>query len=234
MPPFESLSFVASICLTRLSRGTRRDLAGYDIGKRRNLAPVPHIALDMAKELLRVVQICNGDQPVPAAEIAAKIEAILRGIPDEEAFHLASISTEEREAVKDQISEQIRDAILAAYTVMAIERAPEPAKAIETNGWKGHESITADEKPRYKWRHTWAGKKGDDFVGYKDGTCVGRIFRLDYTQQCEKWFWLVEHVPLERLERQCPSGGWEWGAREAACRVEKCYDAIMRLNGKGV
>ncbi|MBB3458728.1 hypothetical protein FHT86_007054 [Rhizobium sp. BK313] len=231
-PAFETLRFVASVCLSRLSRQTRRDFSGYEIGKRRKLSVVPHIALDMAKELLRAVNITDGDQAVAPEAIASKIEAVLLGIPDKQAFRLASIATEEREALTDDIADQVRDAILAAYTVKEIEREQNPPPAMESNGWMAHECIKLDEKPRYKWRHTWAGEKGDDFVGYDGATCLGRVFRLDYTMQSEKWFWLVEHVPLERPDRACPSAGWEWGAREAACRVEKCYEAIMRLNGK--
>jgi xanthine dehydrogenase iron-sulfur cluster and FAD-binding subunit A len=82
-PAFEILRFVASVCLSRLSRQTRRDFSGYDIGKRRKVSVVPHIALDMAKELLRAVNIAHGDQPVTPEEIASKIEAILLSIPEE-------------------------------------------------------------------------------------------------------------------------------------------------------
>ncbi|MGY5811985.1 hypothetical protein ACXHXG_30335 [Rhizobium sp. LEGMi198b] len=231
-PAFETLRFVATSCIARTSRQTRRDFAGYAIGKRRKLSVIPYIALDMAKEILRHVNVAERGQAVIPEAIAAKIEAILLDINDEEAFKLASIKTEEKEEVVDFIADQVRAMVFSNFTVTEIEREPEPPKAIESNGWKGYESIGADERTRYKWRHTWAGDKGDDFVAYDGPLCLGRIFRLDYTAQADKWFWLVEHVPLERPERQCPSAGWEWGAREAACRVEKCYEAIMRLNGR--
>jgi hypothetical protein len=140
-PAFEILRFVASVCLSRLSRQTRRDFSGYDIGKRRKVSVVPHIALDMAKELLRAVNIAHGDQPATPEEIASKIEAILLSIPEEQAFRLASIATEEREALKNDISDQVRDAILGAYAVKEIEREQEPPLAKETNGWMAHEGI---------------------------------------------------------------------------------------------
>jgi hypothetical protein len=231
-PPFETLRYVVVACFGRLRQQTRRNFSGYSIGKRRDLSVVPHIALDMAKEILRSLNVANDGQQVPAQEIASRVEEILLAAPDEEAFKLASVSTEERHEFIERIASQVRDAVLNAYTVTEIERDPEPPKAIESNGWKYYERITIDEKPRYKWRHTWAGDKGDDFVGYDGMICLGRIFRLDSAAQKEKWFWLVEHVPLERPDRACPSAGWEWSAREAACRVEKCYEAIMRLNGK--
>ncbi len=125
----------------------------------------------------------------------------------EEAFKLPSVNTEERHGFIDQVARQVRDAVLNAYTVTEIEREQNPPPAKETNGWMSHECIKSDEKPRYKWQHTWAGDKGDDFVGYDGTTCLGRVFRIDYTMQSEKWFWLVEHVPLERSERGLPFGG---------------------------
>ena len=231
-PAYETLRFVASVCMGRTSRQTRRDFAGYARGKRRKLSVVPYIARDMAKELVRCMQIAKGEQPVAPEEIAGKIEAILLGIDEGMAFNLASHSTEEKEAVVELIADQVRAMMLTDYTVTEIEKEPEPSKAVESNGWMGHECVKAGEKPRYKWRHTWADRSGNDFVGYENGACVGRIFQLDYTAQSQKWFWLVEHVPLERPERERRSAGWEWSAREAACRAEKCYDAIMRLNGK--
>ncbi len=231
-PPFETLCYVVAACFGRLRQQTRRDFSGYSIGKRRDLSVIPHIALNMANEILRFVNVTNDGQEVPAKEIASRIEAIMLAVTDEEAFKLPSVNTEERHGFIDQVARQVRDAVLNAYTVTEIEREQNPPPAKETNGWMSHECIKSDEKPRYKWRHTWAGDKGDDFVGYDGTTCLGRVFRIDYTMQSEKWFWLVEHVPLERPERGCPSAGWEWTAKEAACRAEKCYEAIMRLNGK--
>ena len=55
--------------------------------------------------------------------------------------------------------------MLTAYTVTEIEREQNPPPVKETNGWMSHECIKSDEKPRYKWRHTWAGDEGNDFVG---------------------------------------------------------------------
>ncbi|GEM_PF-1990116 len=95
---------------------------------------VPYIAGDMAKEIVRSVQVANGGQAVAPEEIAGKIEAILRGIDEATAFNLASISTEEKEAVVDLIADQVRAMILADYTLTEIEKEPEPAKAIEWNG----------------------------------------------------------------------------------------------------
>ncbi|WP_141694124.1 hypothetical protein [Rhizobium lusitanum] len=202
------------------------------MGKRRKLSVVPYIAQDMAKELLRSVNVASDGQAITQGEIAAKIEAILLAVSDEQAFMLAEPAEEGKQDTIDLIADQVRAMVFSDYTVSEIEREVEPPKAVESNGWQSYESVKSDEKPRYKWRHTWADRNGNDLVGYKDGGCIGRVFRLDYTVQNEKWFWLVEHVPLERPERESRSAGWEWSAREAACRAEKCYDAIMRLNGK--
>ncbi len=231
-PTYETLRFVAAICIGRTSKQTRRDFSGYAVGKRRKLSVVPYIAQHMAKELMRSVNVTKGEQPAAPEEIAGKIEAILLSIDEAMAFNLASISTEEKEAVVDLIADQVRAMMLADYTVTEIESEPEPPKPVEWNGWQSFESIKAGEKPQYKWRHTWADRSGNDFVGYKDGKCIGRVFQIDYTPQRDRWFWLIEHVPVERPARENRSAGWEWTVREAACRAEKCYDAIMRLNGK--
>ncbi len=231
-PAYETLRFVAGACIGRTSRQTRRNFAGYAVGKRRKLDVVPYIARDMANELLRSVTVTKGEAAAGHEEIAAKIEAILLGIDDAMAFKLVSTSIEEKEEVVDLICDQVRAMMLSDYTVTEIEKEPEPPKVEEFNGWKAYERIGTDEKPRYKWRHTWADRNGNDLVGYKNGACVGRVFKLDYITGDEKWFWLVEHIPLERPERESRSAGWERSARDAACRVEKCYDAIMRLNGK--
>ncbi|NTG19407.1 hypothetical protein G6L00_03050 [Agrobacterium rhizogenes] len=231
-PAYETLRFVASICMGRTSKQTRRDFAGYAVGKRRKLCVVPYIARDMAQELVRSVKVASNGQLIEPEEIAGKIELILLGMDDRVAFDLASNSAEEKEAVVELIADQVRAMMLSDYNVTEIDKEQEQPKPKESNGRKMFETIKSDEKPRYKWRHTWADRNGNDLVGYKEGACIGRVFRLDYTVQHEKWFWLVEHVPLERPEREGPSAGWEWSAREAACRAEKCYEAIMRLNGK--
>jgi hypothetical protein len=164
-PPFETLHYVVAVCLGRLSKQTRRDFSGYSIGKRRDLSVVPHIALNMANEILRSVNVANEGQEVPANEIASRIEAILLSATDEEAFKLASVNTEERHGFIEQVARQVRDAVLNSFTVTEIVREQNPPPAKETNGWMSHECIKADEKPRYKWRHTWAGDEGNDFVG---------------------------------------------------------------------
>ncbi|NTF92615.1 hypothetical protein [Rhizobium rhizogenes] len=231
-PAFETLRFVAAICMGRTSRQTRRDFAGYAVGKRRKFTVIPYIALDMAREIMRAVNVENGGLAVIPEEIAAKIEAVLLNISDEEAFKLASHVSDEKEEIVGSIADQVRAMMLSDYAVTEIEKEPEFRKPDESNGWRAYECIKVDEKPRYKWRHTWADRNGNDLVGYKDGACIGRVFRIDYTIHHEKWFWLVEHVPLQRPERESRTAGWERSAREAACRAENCFEAIMRLNGK--
>lgn len=187
-PAYETLRFVVSICISRTSRQTRRDFAGYSVGKRRKLSVVPYIAKDMAKELVRSVQVAKDGQPVAPEEIAGKIEAILLGIDEATAFNLASHSTEEKEGVVELIADQVRAMMLSDYTVTEIEKEPEVPAALENNGWQSFESIRSDERPQYKWRHTWADRSGNDFVGYKDGACIGRIFQIDYTIQHKNGF----------------------------------------------
>ncbi|NTF99088.1 hypothetical protein G6L30_03050 [Agrobacterium rhizogenes] len=231
-PAFETLRFVAGICMGRTSQQTRRDFAGYAIGKRRKLTVIPYIARDMAQEIMRAVNVENGGRAIIPDEIAAKIEAILLDVSDEQAFKLASHVSDEKEEIIDAIADKVLAMMFSDYAVTEIEKEPELRKPDESNGWKAYECIKSDEKPRYKWRHTWADRNGNDLVGYKGGACIGRVFRIDYTIQHEKWFWLVGHMPLERPERENRTAGWERSAREAACRAENCFDAIMRLNGK--
>ena len=132
-PAYETLRFVASVCIGRTSKQTRRDFAGYAVGKRRKLSVVPYIACDMAKELVRSVQVVNDGQPAAPEQIAEKIEAILLGIDEGMAFNLASHSTEEKEAVVELIADQVRAMMLTDYIVTEIEKEPEPSKAVESN-----------------------------------------------------------------------------------------------------
>jgi hypothetical protein len=89
----------------------------------------------MANEILRSVNVADDGHEVPAKEIASRIEAILLAAPDEEAFKLASVNTEERHGFIDQVARQVRDAVLTAYTVTEIEREQNPPPVKETNGW---------------------------------------------------------------------------------------------------
>ncbi len=160
----------------------------------------------MSNEILRSVNVANEGQEVQANEIASRIEAILLAGTDEEAFKLQAVNTEERHGFIEQVARQVRDTVLNAYTVTEIEREQNPPPAKQTNSWMSHECIKSDDNPRYKWRHTWAGDEGNDFVGYDGTTCLGRVFRLDYTMQSEKWFWLVEHVPARASRTRVPGG----------------------------
>lgn len=54
-PPSEAIRHAVGIHFKMLSRQTRRDYAGFDVGKRRKLSIVPFIAREMAKRILQQV-----------------------------------------------------------------------------------------------------------------------------------------------------------------------------------
>jgi hypothetical protein len=82
-----SLTFIHLACL---GRQTTRDFAGYSIGKRRNLASLNRIALDLARRLVWPLRFYSGDHEVSKGDLARDIEMVLRSMPDGTAFVLAS------------------------------------------------------------------------------------------------------------------------------------------------
>jgi hypothetical protein len=89
--------------------------------------------------------------------------------------------------------------------------------------------ITAGEQSSYRCCRTWSGKAGGDFIGSDKELAIGGIFRIDHIQQKDKLFWLLGY-PGSRMPRECPASGWEETMRQAACRVERCYKAVIDLN----
>lgn len=144
IPAFETLYSVAAICIRRTTRQTRRDFGGYGVGKRRKLSVVPYIAQDMAKELLRSVNVSSDGQAAAPGEIAAKIEAILLSVSDEQAFMLAEPAEEGKQNTIDMIADQVRAMVLSDYIVTEIVKEAEPPTTRESNGWKAFETIKSD------------------------------------------------------------------------------------------
>lgn len=93
--------------------------------------------------------------------------------------------------------------------------------------WKMWEAKPAGDKPKYKWRHSWQGKPGDDFAGFDGPKQIGRIFKIDEPWSKGRWFWLVNTEGGERLN--WPVAGYEELAEMAAFRVETVYDNL-RVN----
>ena len=227
-PPSEAIRQTVGIHLNMLSRQTRRDYAGFAVGKRRKLAIVPFIAVEMATRILQQVVLEDSGKAVEAAVVAKRIEAMLLAFPEAEAFLIASHSTEEAEAARRDLARLITLDLLQTYTPAIIEHQRQCA-ASQSNGWKMWEAITVVEQPSYRWRRTWSGNADDDFIGFDGDQSIGRIFRIDHIQQKDKWFWLLGY-PGSRLRRECPASGWELTMRQAACRVERCYKAVIDLN----
>lgn len=98
--------------------------------------------------------------------------------------------------------------------------------------WKVWEAIGSDTRPRYKWRHSWKEKPGDDFVGFDGERQIGRIFQIPEPWTKEKWFWIVHTEGDEKLN--WPTAGYEESAIYAACRVEMVYENIKRGERRAV
>ncbi|MCV9960708.1 hypothetical protein OIU34_02250 [Pararhizobium sp. BT-229] len=231
MPPSEAIRQAVGIHISMLSRQTRRDYAGFAIGKRRKLAIVPVIAQEMAKRILQQVILEAAGAAMEVEPVAKRIEAVLMAYPETEAFLIASHSAEESEPARDELTRQVTLDLLQAYTPVTIEHKRECAASL-SNGWKMWEVIPAGEEPAHRWQRTWSGKADDDFIGFDDDLSIGRIFRIDHIQQKEKWFWLLGYLGV-RLMRECPASGWEDTMRQAACRVERCYKSVVELNRAG-
>lgn len=227
-PPSEAIRQAVSIHLNMLSRQTRRDYAGLAVGQRRRLAIVPFIAQEMTARILEQVTLADVEADATAEAVAKRIEAMLISFPQTEAFLIASHNAEEAEAARRDLARLIALDLLKAYTPASVAHQPQCA-ASHWNGWKMWEAISVNEQPRYRWRRTWSGKADDDFIGFDGDQSLGRIFRIDHIQQRDKWFWLLGY-PGSRLRRECPASGWEQTMRQAACRVERCYKAVVDLN----
>lgn len=218
-----------------LSRQTRRDYAGFAPGKRRKMAVVPFIADDIAGLLLRGLRFSTRQGSVDAAQIAAVIATCMTAFPEDAAFRLVDGDHEGREAAHDDLCRNICIALLDAFDITPVEKACQAAipPAQEHNGWLEWQRVSPEEKPKYRWRRAWPDHVDDDFAGF-DGPCLlGRIFRIDHIQQRQKWFWLLGYLHRPDgtpLNRTTPISGWEDTPRQAACRVEQCYEATLKTN----
>lgn len=93
-PAYEILRFVAWVCMGRTSKRTRRDYAGFAVGKRRKLAIAPYIARDMAKEVVRTVNVAKGGWQFPQKRLPPRLRQpclasvfILQSSPQTSATH---------------------------------------------------------------------------------------------------------------------------------------------------
>lgn len=226
-PVSETIRTLVVIHITMLSRSTIRDFAGYQLGKRRKLTMLPHIAKEMAQRLLVPVAFWEGERSVAADEIAGKIEPIFRSCSDEDAFRFVSPDREEVEFARNDLTISIVDTLLSSFTATRIDNSKGMITASISNGWKLWERIYPGERPKYRWRRAWAPGVGGDFVGFDGEFALGRVFRIEHIPISDKWFWLLGHVD-GRPELDMPFSGWENTPREAACRVEWCYERMQK------
>ncbi|MCV9967718.1 hypothetical protein OIU34_38520 [Pararhizobium sp. BT-229] len=140
-PPSEAIRQAVGIHISMLSRQTRRDYAGFAVGKRRKLANVPFIAREMAKKILQQVVLEDAGIAVDAEVVAKRIEEVLTAGPESDAFLVASHSTEESEPARDELTRQITMDLLLSCTPVTIELKREWAASL-SNGWKMWEVIT--------------------------------------------------------------------------------------------
>jgi hypothetical protein len=95
IPPTEAIRRTVGMHFNLLSRQSRRDYAGFAVGKRRKLEIVPFIAREMATRILQQVVLEDDGKAVEPTTVAKRIEAVLLAFPDAEAFHIASDNTYE-------------------------------------------------------------------------------------------------------------------------------------------
>ncbi|MGR9245055.1 hypothetical protein [Rhizobium leguminosarum] len=90
--------------------------------------------------------------------------------------------------------------------------------------WKSWEHVSHREI-KYKWRHAWKEKPGDDYVAFDGDTQIGRIFRSQVGGVVDnRWFWIVATDGSHRLD--WPSAGYEDSAYVASRRLEMIYESI--------
>ncbi|QND15104.1 hypothetical protein HB775_15315 [Rhizobium leguminosarum bv. trifolii] len=89
--------------------------------------------------------------------------------------------------------------------------------------WKMWEAVS-HRKLKYKWRHGWKGKPGDDFVAFNGDQQIGRIFQIHEPGLTARWFWIVMADGGPRLD--WPAAGFEETAYIASRRLEMVYENI--------
>ncbi len=110
IPPTEAIRRTVGIHFNLLSRQSRRDYAGFAVGKRRKLEIVPFIAREMAARILQQVVLEDDGKAVEPITVAKRIETVLLAFPEAEAFHIASDNTYEAEAARNGWEETMRQA----------------------------------------------------------------------------------------------------------------------------
>ncbi|PDT00922.1 hypothetical protein CO666_27690 [Rhizobium chutanense] len=205
-----------------------RDFGGYEIGKRRQPHVVNVIAHDAADFLCTYLDIKTKGRPATREGVAIAVAEALRNVSDELAYRLTWRD--------DKAWRDVCEAVAVCLEgCMAFDRKPYDGSLTaqsDYNGWKSWEVIANGERPRGKWRHAWKEKPGDDFIGFDGETCMGRIFKIDFTGSDERWYWLISADGSPR--RGWPAAGYEASARSAACRVERIYFALVAGEGRVV
>lgn len=83
-------------------------------------------------------------------------------------------------------------------------------------------------KPRYRWRAT-APETVNQFSGYDQGMCFGRIYVMQGGVSDGQWWWTMNHPDLSP-DFYIGKSGLEETAREASRRVEEMYDKAKAEN----
>ncbi|MBX5045859.1 hypothetical protein [Rhizobium lentis] len=205
-----------------------RDFGGYEIGKRRQPHVIHAIARDAADFLCTHLDIKAKGRPASRQGVAFAIAEALRNVSEELAYRLTWRDDQAWRDVCESVAVFLEGC-------MEFDRKPYDGSLTaqsDYNGWKSWEVIASGESPRGKWRHAWKEKPGDDFIGFDGETCMGRIFRIEFTGSDERWYWLISADGSPRLG--WPAAGYEASARCAACRVERIYFALVKGEGRVV
>ncbi|MFC5760499.1 hypothetical protein [Rhizobium sp. GCM10022189] len=232
-PPHETIESITRILLACERKGVIRDFAGHAVGKRRKLIVCKFIAERIAPRYLYPIDVRDGERKVGEKELIDLLEQVLRSIPDEQAFLLASRDDRHRRQIGQMIARRMSKIMRKRYTLSQIDNSTWNFRVHEPGPSWGDEALAeanrrAELRPRYRWRRT-AGMFEPDFTGFDGELAFGRIWYA-HSKGPEAWWQWECLLTMDRQLNSLPQGGADI-ARQAARDVEDHYDILKRLNG---
>lgn len=97
------------------------------------------------------------------------------------------------------------------------------------NGWRLFEAIPTGTKPKFRWQQSWEDDHPEDIIGFDGTVPIGRVFQFEpHITNKDVWFWVLYGVETQKRKRPGQGAGWERSRLLAVCRVEWCYERMLR------
>lgn len=232
-PPEKTIESITHVLLFCERKAALRDFAGHQPGKRRKLAICDEIAKRIAPRYMGPVEFKDGDRLVTKEELISMLADVLRSIPDEQAFLMASKLERHKRGIAKMIARRMSKRAKAAFTMRQIDnraemlRVNDPTRKSHADEAKDYRDRIASLHPRYRWKRT-VDIHTPDFTGFDLGIPFARVWYQGSKEPMEGWRWECT-ATRARLLNSLPTGGADI-TRQAARDAEDYYDALKRLN----